>query len=210
MVLSPEQFFTLTGQAKGSFKASVSRGETALAFGTEKELAGGKFLDLDVVACCFSDKLTPAFGRKLASTLVRCFSDKWVAAVHRAERERVEPIWLVVVETGKLLKRSDRINVLGKSADAPRLVHENMNVGFGTLPEAGTAMRKGKVTPERMTFINVTSLVADLRCRADHHGIRLPEVIVPDLDRPEFATAMADVKSSREALVGRSPTTGQE
>jgi hypothetical protein len=187
--ITAADFYRLVGIKENSHKAYVSRGEVALAFGTSRPNAGGVFLDLDVVASLLTDELTPAFSRKTAATLIRAFADVWLHAVTMAEAE-AEPAFLIVAEFGAA--------TFGRRGET----REGVNIGAATLAEAWKAMQHGKKVADRMTFVNVTSLLRDLRSRAAKEGIDLPEVFVPR-DDPAFMTEMEDFRARREAHAAR-------
>lgn len=187
-----DQFLVLADVNKSTFKAMTSRGESALAFGTARALAGGTMLDVDAIAWAFLDELTPAFTRQFASVLVRGFSDQWVSAVAKAERLS-DPIFLVAIETGEITG--------GGKMRATR--REGINIGEGTLAEIGNALGTAKNIPERITMINVTTLVNRLRSRAKAAGIELGPSFFPDMADPDFQRALAEVKASRDQNVAR-------
>src|SRR5688572_13621413 len=95
--IESDQFFALAGTSAPTFRATVNRCDAAMAFGVGHKLAGGTFLDLDVISWRLTDELTPAFGRYLAANLVRGFSDVWCGAVADADSISA-PIFIVVIE----------------------------------------------------------------------------------------------------------------
>jgi len=192
--LTPDQFFALAGVTRATFKAAVSRGEAALAFGTQWALAGGTFLDLDVVAWLLVDELTPAFTRKFAAVIVKSFSDQWCEAVSAADRVN-EPIFFIVIEIGEPLG--------GKLRAARR---EGLNVACGTLSElVGLKLEKQRTIPDRMTFINITNVMHRARRSARTIGLDLSAPFCPPLNDPVFRDAVRDVRNSRERNVARIP-----
>lgn len=192
--ITKQEFLALAGVPYGTFKAAVSRGEVALAFGTERALAGGIFLDLDAVAWRFVDELTPAFARKGAAMIVRAFSDVWMKAVARSEHT-TEPVWLVVIETGE---------PLGGKAPAMRAVREGVNVACGTLSEwAQATLADKKTIPNRMTLINVTALVARVRESGSPIGLTLDSPLCPPTDDPNLQKLMTETREVRERLAER-------
>lgn len=186
--LTPKQFFAIAGVKAGTFKAATSRDEVALAFGTKQALAGGKFLDLDAVAWMLVDELTPAFGRKHASVLIRAFSDEWMKGLGKAEAQR-EPAFLIVIEIGA--------RIPGWQA-----IREKVNVTHGTLAELSEIELVGKKTiPDRITLVNISSIVARIRANALQIGIELLRPLCPPLDDPDFIAACEETKRSREKLL---------
>ena len=186
--ITQEQFFAIAGVRMASFRAFVSRGEAVLAFGSADRLAGGTFLDSDAVCWHLLDELTPALTRKHAANFLRAFSDTWMKAVARAERDK-EPVWLVVGE-------------LGEKANGPqRNSYRNISADFGTLPEFDRwDYRKVKVVPSRLTLVNVTAVLAAVRWNASALGVTLSSPMIPDDDDPAFAKACAELKEGRRAL----------
>jgi|GEM_PF-7064948 len=187
--LNSQQFYALSGTVRPTFKTAINRQEAALSFGIGHKLAGGIFLDLDVIAWRLTDELTPAFGRKLAAALIKGFSDVWCEAVSNADR-LPEPIFLVVVEQGHKLQ------------GGMRATYEGVNVGQATMAEFAKASVKAKMVPKRITLVNVNAVLATIRSKAADIGFNLSAPFIV-MDDPLFIQAREEARKSREARVAR-------
>ena len=187
--LDIDQFLTLAGVGRRSFRVMANRNEVALAFGVSDRLAGGNFLDLDVISMICTDELAPAFGRVLAASLVRGFSDVWCMAVSEADASP-QPIFLVVIEQGK------------KFTGGQRATREGVNMGYGTMADLADKMASVASLPPRMTLVNLTSLLADVRAKASAIGLDFSQPFI-DLADLAFIQARDEAKAHREKNVGR-------
>lgn len=188
MRLSVDAFLATAGVGKGTFAAEVSRDQVGLAFGTAAPLSAGNFLDLDAIAWLVLKELTPAFGAKLAATLVRRFSDQWLGAVAMQEEGPDDgPVFLLVAEFGSRL------------ASDYHAVYEDVNVTAGRLGAFGDFdHRKVRKVPRRMTLVNMAVVIDTARRNAKAAGVVLPDRLVPALDDPEFAAVRAATREARE------------
>jgi hypothetical protein len=188
--LTADEFYKVAGVDRSTFKAAVHREEVALAHGTQWPLAGGTFLDLDVISWMLVDELTPAFSRKLAAVFVRGFSDVWTEALARAETQD-EPVFLIVTEVGELI------------SGGMRAIHAYVDVQCGTLSELGQSAYKpgGSIGPDRMTLVNMTSVQRRVRLAAAKVGVDLSASFCPHPDDPEFARIRRETKKWRELYV---------
>lgn len=192
-VIDHSAFFALTGITPNNFRVAINRKEVALAFGLGHPLAGGRFVDLDVVSMRLGAELAPAFGRQLAATIVKAFSDAWTEAVSRADRTS-DAIFFVVIETGHPLEGGMRRVA----------AFEGINAGCATARELAEAIGSAKrPPPRRITIVNVSDLLANIRLKALELGVDLSAPFLPLTDDPAFAEAKAEAKKSREALVAR-------
>lgn len=192
--LTADQFYKIAGADKSTFKAAVHRQEVALAFGTLGALAGGTFLDLDVISCMLVDELTPAFSRKYAATLMRGFSDVWTEAVARVDATP-QPVFLMVAEFGETIS--------GKH----RAIREGVNVLFGTLQEISKSKyQPGRsIGPDRMTLVNVTSVLSRARKAAAAIGVDLSAPFCPRIKDAAFKVLRDETRKAREKYVDRVP-----
>jgi hypothetical protein len=193
--LSTPQLLSITDTSEGTFGSQIKRNETVLAFGLERKLAGGVYLDLDAVAMLLVDELTSALGRKIATTIVRSHSDTWLRAVARVDTTR-EPVFFVVSEYGE----PSRHPYFGG-----RSLRDKQRVGQTTMTEGdrkGFADNPDVEVPERVTWINVTSILRRIRVRAVKIGLDLSDPFFPpetdptakkllDMARKDRAKALA-------------------
>jgi hypothetical protein len=194
--VTADEFFQIIKTTPGTFNVGATRSETALAFGAARPLAGGLFLDLDIAAAMLVDELTPAFTRKFAATLIRGFFDEWCKAVGRVDTTD-EPIFLIVIETGEPLAGKRR-----------GYREHGVNVASATLRElSDNDLREARTVPERMTLINVSSVVRRAREAASAIKVDLSAPFCPGPDDPKFEQAMRDAKAWRERNVSRARAT---
>ncbi|WP_192180028.1 hypothetical protein [Mesorhizobium amorphae] len=197
--LSSDEFFALAEVKPTTFRAAISRREAVFMAGLDRMLAGGTFLDLDAVAWKLTDELAPALTRKVAAVLLKGFNDQWCAAVSKAD-QIAEPTFLVALERGQVL---EEVELYGQSRKGLGL-REAVNISYGTMRELGEFdHNKATTIPDRMTLINVTSLLARVRDRAKVIGIDLSAPFLPPLGDPSFEQMLAEVKTFRENLVTR-------
>jgi len=194
--LSAQHFFALAATNHGSWSARTNRGEMALAFGIRRRLAGGRFLDLDAVAAILVDELTPGFGRKFAAVIVTSFGDAWLNAVGQADATQT-PVFFQVGEEGDVLTKAER-GVMGK--DVP-LLRKSVRVGCGTIAELAKCAEGAPAMPERLTMVNITSMLARVRARAAGVGLDLSAPFFPPPDDPFAKQLIATAKQDREAAV---------
>lgn len=190
--LTRKEFLTLADVPLATWESLQHRGESAMAFGTKRELAGGKYLALDVVAHLLVDELMPAFTRPYAADIVRGFSDVWTHAVSEAQRNPSVPYFLVVLEVGE--KRGGR----------KRAYREGVNVGCGTLRELGEKLIDEVTTvPERLTAININSIIKTIQERGLKNGLDLSEPFCPPPDDPDFERVKRETREWREKNIAR-------
>jgi hypothetical protein len=190
-----DSYFALTRKTLGTFKSEMNRGTAALAFGTKRALAGGKYLDVDVFAHDLRGEIAKSFSLKAAATIVCSFDDQWLEGVSRADRER-DPIFFVIMESGDKLSEP-----LKEFTGAER---EGIVATAGTLEELGKILRGPKKTiPERLICINMKSILQGIRRKAAALGIDLSAPFCPDTDDPGFKKLCREIRESRERDVER-------
>lgn len=192
--IEPKEFYLLAGVSSRTFAAARARNETALAYGIRDPLAGGIFMDLDVISTGLVDELTPAFGREFAATLIKMFSDVWCEAVAEADITP-SPVFLVVIEEGG--KRQGE-----KLEGRRRANYEGVNMGYCTLAKLAEGSASAARLPPRMTLINVAEILARIRTKASAMGLDFSAPFV-DLNDPLFIQARDEAKKDREARVRR-------
>ena len=191
-IITPSEFFAAANVQPATFRTMCKRGETALAFGAPHALAGGHFLDLDAAIFRIAHDLSAAFGTKMAAGLVRTFSDVVAVAVSRADLEVPEPVWLFAIEFGHR----------PPGVTAKRHCYGHIKLAAATLPEVFGKSAAGEPDiPARITMVNVSRVLADLRDAARHAGFDLSAPFLPPLDDPEFVEARAEAKQSREQML---------
>jgi hypothetical protein len=172
-----------------------------MAFGLPAPLAGGVFLDLDCVASILRDELTPAFGRKLAASLVRLHGDEWMKAVGLADTTP-EPAWYFVFELGppptpKPGQVGHRDIVIGHRGKY--LVSAGTFADFAKLNEfAKLPIEKH---PVRFTGVNVSDVLRRIRENAARAGLDLSAVFFPPDTNPLHHEILEAAKKERNAAL---------
>jgi hypothetical protein len=193
--LTPAQFYACTGTNPASIRAHISKGDFAMAFGADRPLAGGVFLDLDVVAHLLNDELMPAFGRRLAPTLVKVHGDSWMKAVGLADTV-AEPTWWFVFEMGppptpkpgNVGHREKYLVAVGTFADL---------AGLDKFAELPVDKR-----PVRVTGVSVTDVLRRVRENAARIGLDLSAAFFPP-DGPLHQEIIEAAKKDRETMLAR-------
>jgi hypothetical protein len=195
-VITTAQLLHVTQMPEGTFHAQVSRKETALAFGLGRKLTGGVYLDLDCVAVLLADELAAAFGRKVAASLVIMHGDAWLRGIGGVDTMR-EHVFLQVAEYGE----PSRHSVFGG-----RSVRDKMRVGVSTLTElsgfGAGAEQTGLEIPDRMTLVNLTSLIHRIRLRAVQIKLDLSDPLFPPDSDPDASELLKKARKDREAALG--------
>ena len=186
-VITPREFLDCIAMNESTFKSLMSRDEAALAFGLTQRLAGGILLDVDAAAMEIAGELTPGFGRKLASVLVRAHSDMWLLGLGRADTTR-EPIYLLANEYGEARRNK---------YSSERALRETMNVGVTTITEhdearSGFADHPEVRAPDRITWVNLSSVLQRIRARAAQIGLDLSRPVFPARERSGGCTTLGD------------------
>ena len=188
--LSPAQFHACAETDAAKLGGRTARKETALAFGIERKLAGGKYLDLDVVALALVEDLANAFGRRAAATLVRAHADKWLDGVGRADVTR-EPVFLMIMEYGRPVRHQYFDD---------KQVSDRMRIGVSTLADYEPirfADHPKTEIPARMTWINLSGILARVRVNAAKAGLDFSAPFFPPPDDPIAKELIATAKKSR-------------
>lgn len=198
--LPRHDYFKLTGWNPSSYKTAVRRSELAMAFGTDRLLAGGICIDLDVLAEEFVRELSPHFTRKFAATVVIAFSDQWAEAVSRAEAGH-QLVFLIVGQYGEPAPRrgsADRLQINGEK-------DFGVNVGVWDPSSEQTPFdpSKHRNLPDRIVLINVKKLLTRVRERAMKFGIDLSQRFCPAPSDPAFLAECRQFKEWRERTVDR-------
>jgi hypothetical protein len=183
--LSTQQFYAAAGTNAGTFGARTNRQETALAFGIERRLAGGKLLDLDAAAMILVDELTPAFGRRYAATIVRAHSDTWLKGVGRADT-MTEPMYFLVAEYGEPIK------------GATHAIRNSMRVAVATFGEFKDYNDPKAHFPARVTMVNISNVLKRVRANAAKVGVDLSGPFFPPPTDPLAKELIATAKKQRE------------
>lgn len=193
-IISPANLYALTEKTQSTVAVQAGRGEIAFAFGLRQRLAGGHPLDLDAVAFVLVDELTAAFGRKIASTIVITHSDKWLLGLGRVDNTR-EPVFLAVNEYGE----ASRHKYFDK-----RALRDKMSVGVTTVVEhcrglqAGFADRPDIRIPDRITWINLSSILKRIRERAAKLALDLSAPFFPPETDPHARKLLQIAKKDRK------------
>lgn len=191
-IITPEQFFATADVKPETFRADVSKNQAAFAFGTGQPLAAGRFIDLDPIAWRLVNELRPGFGRVGAATLVKAFCDGWLYAVSLADRT-AEPVFFAITESGP------------PSSVWKGGAREHVNAGAVTLSALAKQKPKatGDVGPDRITLINISKIMRDVRERAANIGLDLTEPFCPPFDDPSFNKELKEIENWREAMGAR-------
>jgi hypothetical protein len=189
-VITTAQLLHITQTPEGTFNAQISRKETALAFGLGRKLAGGVFLDLDCCAVLLTDELAAAFGRKVAATIVIMHGDAWLRGIGEVDATR-EPVFFQVAEYGE----PERHSVFGG-----RSVRNRMRVGCSTIVRpVGLADRPDIEVPDRITWVNLSSIVRRIRLRAMQIKLDLSDALFPPESDPDASKLLEKAREDREA-----------
>lgn len=176
--LSSKQYMELCGLSPNTLKARERLHEVALAHGIGRRLAGGVYMPQDCIAHELVNGLMPTFPRKHAASIVRAFPDVWLAGVGRAEIDP-EPIWFSVTHdpaTGRY-----RAGVVCMADKKP--------IKFSEHPEFEV--------PERIVFINLTTIMARVRAKAAAAGLDFSEPFFPPPGDLEAAKIIEAAKKQR-------------
>lgn len=185
-------YLAITGLKRGTFDARQTLKEMPFAFGLARRLAGGVMLDLDCICFFIGEALTPVLSREHAATIIRAFADDVLEAVGRADAEPDETWFLNAVEFGPGYGQITRDN------------DRQMIFGATTAEHFAETFRKNPKNPKakqitRITWVNVTHILADLRIRAAKHGFDWSAAaFFPPPDDPMAAKIIKTARKERE------------
>ena len=176
---------------RGSYDARQTLKEIGLAFGLARRLAGGVMLDLDCICHFISEALTPVLSRKYAAAIVRAYSDEILKAVGLADANPAEVMFLAGVEFGpgygQITREHDR----------------KMRFGATTLTDFAASFAKSPEANDvtRVTHINVTEILRNVRARAAKRGFDWTAPFFPPPSDPMAAKLIATAKKERESAL---------
>jgi hypothetical protein len=179
--LSWQEVLSAAGLTAQGWRSLMRRKQVALAFGGAIAPERGRFLDLDAACIRAALDFAPGLGVDVSSSLIRMYSDEVVTAVAQADAE-TEPVFLVAAE------------FLKKGRPAYSMTH-------GLLPEfGGLTSANAKHIPDRMFFVNATSLLARVRANAKRANIDLSAPFFPPPNSQEYQQMLREGKAARGAV----------
>lgn len=180
-----DDYLAITGMKRATFDAWQTRSEIALAFGLARRLAGGTLLDLDCICHFVGEALSPTFTRKHAATLVRAHSDEILKAIGLADITPGDDLFIAAAELGPgyAITRDHRM-LFGATT-------------LGELAKSYADHRQGEQAT-RVTLVNMTRILSDVRDRAAKCGVDFSAPFFPPPDDPTAAKLIATAKKERE------------
>jgi hypothetical protein len=180
--LAWQEVLAASGVTAQGWRSLMRRKQVALAFGAAMAPERGRFLDLDAACIRAALDFAPGLGVDVSSSLIRMYSDVVVAAIAQADAEN-EPVYLVAAE------------FMNKGRPAYNMAH-------GLLSEFGSFTgANAKHIPDRMVFVNATSLLARIRANAHRVGLDLSHPFFPPPGTEEYEQVMREGKADREAVM---------
>ncbi len=182
------------GFANPRLKVLRQRRHVVGAFGRREAWANLDYVELDCVAPCLADDLTPIFERDLAVNLVALYFAEWAVAVAHADQSNA-PIFLCLIEYGEPGKPSGpKSHFVGVSTTGDP---EQLTFDASLKPETHG------LEPERVAAVNVSRILARVRDNARRAGFDFSERFLPAPDDPLLADILAPYREARDAALAK-------
>jgi hypothetical protein len=180
------QVLAAAGVTVQGWRSLMRRKQVSLAFGAAMSPERGRFLDLDAACIRAALDFAPGLGVDIAASMIRFYSDLVVAAIGQADDHPETPTFLFIFE---------HADFHGKGKPAYKMGF-GLGSEFGDLAQVFATSRH----PDRIFFLNVTSMLARIRANGKRAGFDLSERFFPDPDNPAFLEIMREAREARAAL----------